>query len=592
MHEDILNSLNPEQKKAVLQTGGPQVILAGAGSGKTRVLIEKVLYLINEKHVPPESILMITFTNKAAREMKERVEIKIGFVGTFHSFCALILRRYGPEIGIDRDFVIYDEDDKTSLLKSILKEITTYRKLTASTVSHRISSAKDNMISWEEFRNFCSSDYEYAIATAYEQYQKKLVKNHALDFDDLIYSAVQLLRKSPAIKNALQDQYRYILVDEFQDTNVVQYLLTKNLGDKYKNITIVGDFSQSIYSWRGADIRNLEKFQKDFPNSSLVHLERNYRSTQAILDYALNVISENNSHPILKLYTENNQGEDVVVKEMYNEEEEALFVARECDSLTDDYETTKIAVLYRTNAQSRILEETFLHYSIPYILVGGTRFYERKEIKDLLSYMRFVVNPLDDMSKNRILKLGKRKFTLHSALLSKLHTQKDSLSTDQILEKVIDGTNYLDLYDETQPEEYARIENIKELKSVAVHFPVINDFLQQVALVESEYSQNEKSKKSRHGVSLMTLHQAKGLEFDYVFIVGLEEGTLPHSRALLEVAELEEERRLFYVGVTRAKKKLYITHAQKRFIYGRSTYLQTSRFVTGKDPNDQYDQTF
>lgn len=592
MHEDILNSLNDNQRQAVIQTDGPQVILAGAGSGKTRVLISKVLYLIHEKKIPAESILMITFTNKAAKEMKERVQEKLGFVGTFHSFCALLLRRYGPEIGIDRDFVIYDEDDKTSLLKSIIKNLSTYKKLTPSTVAHRISSAKDNLIGWEEFRNFCSSEYDDTIATAYEKYQKKLAANHALDFDDLLFSAVQLLRKSPETKRKLQDQYRYILVDEFQDTNFVQYLLTKNLGEKYRNITIVGDFSQSIYSWRGADIKNLEKFQRDFPTSAVFHLERNYRSTQAILDYALTVISENNTHPILKLYTENNQGEDVVVKEMYNEEEEALFVAKECESLTDDYSTTKIAVLYRTNAQSRILEETFLHYTIPYVLVGGTRFYERKEIKDLLSYMRLIVNQSDSLSRERILKLGKKKFALHEELLKSLATQKDELSTEQILERVLDGTGYLDLYDETQPEEYARIENIKELKSVAVHFPVLHDFLQQVALVESEYSQNEKAQKTRQGVHLMTLHQAKGLEFDYVFIVGLEEGTLPHSRALLDVHELEEERRLFYVGVTRAKKKLYITHAQKRFIYGRSTYAQPSRFVTGKDPNEHYEQTF
>ncbi len=592
MHEDILNSLNDNQREAVLQTDGPQVILAGAGSGKTRVLISKVLYLIHEKKVSPESILMITFTNKAAKEMKERVNEKLGFVGTFHAFCAVLLRRYGPSIGIDRDFVIYDEDDKASLIKSFLKDISTQRKLTPNTVANRISSAKDNLIGWEEFKNFCSSDYDDAIAKVYEKYQKRLAANHALDFDDLLFFAVRLLKASPDTKKRIQEQYTHILVDEFQDTNFVQYLLTKNLGDRFKNVTIVGDFSQSIYSWRGADIKNLEKFQKDFPNSKIFYLERNYRSTQSILDYAHDIISQNSTHPILKLYTENNMGDPVEVKEMYNEEEEALFVAKECDRLTDDYVQTKIAVLYRTNAQSRILEETFLRYTIPYVLIGGTRFYERKEIKDLLSYMRFVVNPADELSKERIKKLGKKKFLLHQDLLASLNKQKDELTTEQLLEQVIGGTGYLDLFDETQPEEYARIENIKELKSVAVHFPLIHDFLEQVALVESEYSQNEKTQKTKQGVHLMTLHQAKGLEFDYVFIVGLEEGTLPHSRALLDIHELEEERRLFYVGVTRAKKKLYITHATKRFIYGRSTYLQASRFVTGKDPQDQYEHTY
>lgn len=592
MPKKNLIQLNDKQTEAVEHVDGPSVILAGAGSGKTRVLISKVVHLISTHHVEPSQIMMITFTNKAAKEMKERIHrvsggrIQLGYVGTFHSFCAQVLRRDGHHLGIERNFSIYDDDDQATVIKNILKKYDT-KRITPSYVLYRISAAKNHLITPAKYLEVFSDYNSSLVAEVYEKYEKELIKNQALDFDDLIMKTTTLFLRSDEVLAKYQERYKYLLVDEFQDTNYAQYVLTKLLGNKYKNVTVVGDFSQSIYSWRGADIRNLEKFQEDFPDTRIFYLEQNYRSTQNILDFAYEVISKNQTHPILQLHTVNYKGEDITYFEGDNEQEEAVFVASQIEKLHEKGEPyASFAVLYRTNAQSRVIEEALLHYGMPYVLVGGTRFYERKEIKDVLSYLRLFVNPSDEVAQDRIKKLGKRKWDQFRKVFTSLLEQKDELHTNEIIERLFQETGYLDMYNAEDPEDYARLENIKELKSVAINFPDLVEFLEQVSLVESEYFQGEKN--SQDGVRLMTLHQAKGLEFDYVFIVGLEEGILPHSRAINDILELEEERRLFYVGITRARKKLYITYTQRRFIFGRRNESIKSRFIGGEIERDWY----
>lgn len=593
MKTDLFKNLNEKQKEAVLLADGPSVILAGAGSGKTRVLIYKVLNLIKNHNVPSGSIVMITFTNKAANEMKERIQgnlsthfEKLGYVGTFHSFCSLILRRNGDDIGIDPRFVIYDEDDQQSLIKIILKKMD-IRKFTPSYFLHRISAAKNQLISPARYLELFSDYSASSVAEVYDNYQKELAKNNALDFDDLIMQTVNLFLKNKKTLEKYQDSYRYLLVDEFQDTNFSQYVFTEMLSEKYRNITVVGDFSQSIYSWRGADMQNLEKFRKDFSEAKIFYLERNYRSTQKILDFAYKVISKNQTHPILNLFTDNGHGDEVQFYQAMNEEDEALFVATEIEKFKSSVSYNECAILYRINAQSRILEETFLHFGIPYTLIGGTRFYERREIKDILSYLRLLINPKDEVSKKRIEKLGKRRWRQFQNFYKKV--KKDSeVSTVDLIEKIFREVHYLDLYNPADPEDYGRLENIKELKSVAINFPDVSLFLEQVALVESEYFEGEKKAKGHNGARLMTLHQAKGLEFPVVFIVGVEEGILPHSRSIEDVFKLEEERRLFYVGITRAKKKLFVTYAGRRFIFGRRGETMKSRFLEEDEQERQY----
>ncbi|MDO8497904.1 MAG: UvrD-helicase domain-containing protein [bacterium] len=593
MSSTLLNDLNEKQIEAVKHTTGPSVILAGAGSGKTKVLVSKVVHLIQDKSVVANSIVMITFTNKAASEMKERIarafvknkKIQLGYVGTFHAFCCRILRIDGHNLGIDRNFAIYDDNDQQELVKWVLKKMDT-KKYTPSYFLYRISAAKNQLITPNTYLEFFS-DYNAAqVADVYDQYQKLLEKNKALDFDDLLMKATTLFTRFPAVLDEYQEKYKYLLVDEFQDTNYAQYVLTKQLGAKYKNVTVVGDFSQSIYSWRGADIRNLEKFQEDFPDSQVFYLEQNYRSTQSILNFAYEVISKNQTHPVLQLFTTNSEGEKIYTHEADNEEDESIFVSSEIQRLQEDNLYSSFAVLYRTNAQSRAIEESFLHFGIPYVLIGGVRFYDRKEIKDILSYLRLIINPDDEIAIERIKKLGKRKWDRFKHFFAEIHSTKDELTTVQIMDKVFTETSYLDLYNPDLEEDYARLENIKELKSVAINFPVLTEFLEQVALVESEYFQGERKGNSNEGVRLMTLHQAKGLEFPYVFIVGLEEGLLPHSRSINDMFQLEEERRLFYVGITRAKKKLYITFARRRFIFGRRTDGAKSRFLGGGEEAD------
>lgn len=582
---DLFEGLNKQQKEAVECISGPSVILAGAGSGKTRVLIHKVLNLILNHDTAPDEIVMITFTNKAAKEMKERIirslpdtPLKLGFVGTFHAFCALTLRKDGHHLGIDRSFCIYDPTDQEDVIKMILKKMDN-KKYTPSFYLNRISDAKNNLISPERYLDVYSAYGSAQVADIYYQYQKELAKNQAVDFDDLIMKVVELFRKHPPILEKYQQRYKQLLVDEFQDTNFAQYVLTRKLSEKNKNITVVGDFSQSIYSWRGADIRNLEKFSEDFPEAKIINLEENYRSTQRILDFAFDVISKNQGHPVLQLFTSNKMGDEIVYYEAENEQEESIYICKYIDRLVDEgVEYFDMAVLYRTNAQSRAIEEAFLHYGVPYTLIGGTRFYDRKEVKDVLSYLRLFVNPADVVATERIKKLGKRKWDKFKLFYQEIAPRIKDMSSLEIMEQILSDTGYLELYNPDIPEDYARLENIKELKSVAANHEPLVEFLEQVALVESEYSEGEKG-KNQNGVRLMTLHQAKGLEFDHVFIAGLEEGILPHSRSIEDVSQLEEERRLFYVGITRARKNLYITYARRRFIFGRRIDAAKSRFI-------------
>ncbi|PIZ63533.1 ATP-dependent DNA helicase PcrA [Candidatus Roizmanbacteria bacterium CG_4_10_14_0_2_um_filter_39_13] len=587
---DIFKGLNPQQKKAIECIHGPSIVLAGAGSGKTRVLVHKVLNLIENHTVDPRSIVMITFTNKAAREMKDRIaaitenKTTLGYIGTFHSFCAMILRRDGEYIGIPHSYTIYDDGDQQQLLKQILKK--KQSKFSPRFFSAKISDAKNQLVSPERFIEIFSFYRSAQVAEVYHQYQKELQKNDALDFDDLLMKVVDLFRMHMPILEKYQNRYQHLLVDEFQDTNVAQYIIAKKLSQIHKNVTVVGDFSQSIYSWRGADIRNLEKFSEDFEGAQKINLEQNYRSTQKILDFAYEIISENQTHPILHLHTDAEPGDDVEIIEVENEEDEATYIAERIQDVANEIDYSEIAVLYRTNAQSRSIEELFLHFGIPYTLIGGTRFYDRKEVKDILCYLRLLLHPDDSVALERVIKLGKRRFQKYKELFLQIKDLVLELPTAELMEMIFDKTEYLGLYDPDVSEDYARLENIKELKSVALTFPNLVDFLEQVALVESEYFEGEKSGKSKDGVRLMTLHQAKGLEFTHVFITGLEEGLLPHSRSIDDIHQLEEERRLFYVGVTRAKKNLVITHAKRRFIFGRRNAAMKSRFIRSGEEDE------
>ncbi len=576
--DEVLKTLNPEQKKAVQHSQGPAVVLAGAGSGKTRVLISRVFYLVLEKKVNPYQILLITFTNKAAKEMKERLgEIRVGFAGTFHSFCVRILRQWSDKIGLGRDFVIYDEDDQLALMKKIHKRLEIGKSYSPRFFLSVLSLAKN---SGQQIEDFIYSRYNDFIAEkiirVLQEFEKEKRRNNAVDFDDLLLLTVKLLSESREILEKLQRRYQYILIDEFQDTNKVQYELARLIGFSHKNIFVVGDFSQSIYSWRGAQIDNLRRLEKDFPETKTYYLERNYRSTRQILDFAYQVISQNKSHPVLKLHTDFEGDAEVEISEFENEEREAIFVAEKILDLNQEYKYQEFAVLYRTNAQSRYLEEVLIRYSLPYRLTGGVRFYERKEIKDILAYLRLVLNPAESVSRDRVMKLGKRRFQKFLAMLDKEKNLAER-PTAEIMEKIFESTDYLKKYDEKIEEDFARLENIRELKSIAYEYPRLPEFLEHIALVESEYSEGEK--KGRGGVHLMTLHQAKGLEFPVVFIVGLEEGLLPHSRSLDDEFALEEERRLFYVGITRAMERLFITYAKSRRIFGRISYSVVSRFL-------------
>jgi DNA helicase-2/ATP-dependent DNA helicase PcrA len=607
----ILDELNPPQQKAVTFGDGPLLVLAGAGSGKTRVLVHRAAYLIKERGVPPGNILMVTFTNKAAGEMKERIRKMLRseeteilseqknrryaepFAGTFHSLCAKVLRVDGKLLGLGPGYVIYDEGDQLETVKTAMRNLDIDTKETRpGAILNTISSAKQELVGPLDYQELAKGKFQEIAANVYREYQKLLNNYEALDFDDLLMQAVRLFKDYPEILEKYQDRYRYILVDEYQDTNRAQYVLTKLLAAKRKNITAVGDAAQAIYGWRGADYRNLLNLRTDYPDLTIINLEQNYRSTQTILDAAHRIISHNTSHPILKLWTDKHGGPKINLYEARNETDEAVFIIYEIERLMTNGQQPvaknlkDFAILYRTNAQSRTLEEAFLHSGIAYTLVGGTRFYERREIKDVLSYLRLLTNPKDFVSMKRIQKLGKNREKKFWNFRE--NTDPHNFHTLELLDQVLKATDYLDQFDPKNEEDLSRLENIKELRSVAQEFPELPSFLENVALVEQEYlpdrqaglPDHPREDEKKDAVTLMTLHAAKGLEFPVVFMVGMEEGLFPHSRSLFDAHELEEERRLCYVGITRAKHYLYLTYAVHRLYFGQRVNNAVSRFVT------------
>lgn len=625
----FLNELNQTQREAVTNTEGPVLILAGAGSGKTRALTFRTVYLMTEKQVPGNNILMVTFTNKAAGEMKHRVKHllqdfaiynpefasdrpPLPFMGTFHSLCVRLLRIDGHHIGLAQNFTIYDSDDQKGLVTRILKsmDINT-KKVSPSAIHAIISQCKNEMISPDDYAKTSKGPYQETVARVYDAYDQQLKEAEALDFDDLLNKTVELFRTNTEVLAKYQRIFKYIMVDEYQDTNRVQYTLTNLLAKTHRNLCVVGDMSQSIYKFRGADIRNIIAFEKDYPDAKVFKLEENYRSTQIILNAANTIIRKNKGHKVLDLFTNKIGGNKIVLYEAQSEVDEAHYIARQI--IEQDYLYKDVAILYRTNAQSRALEECFIRQGIPYKLVGGIRFYERKEIKDLIAYLRLIANPLDTASLERTDKIGKTRLKKFSQWAQALpaYTEETSQTVEsldeatilalfdqpvatinatslpptlELLEKIIDVTDYIDYIDDSTEQGAARIENIKELKTVAGQHSHLNEFLEQVALVEgSDTSTNSLTHSSANSLSnavtMMTLHAAKGLEFKHVFIIGWEEGLFPHSRAFLNQDELEEERRLAYVGITRAMEDLYLTYAAARTIYGQRNNTVISRFI-------------
>lgn len=583
MPDNLLKDLNPQQLQAVTHEGSPLLVLAGAGSGKTRVLTYRTAWLISERKILPDNVLLLTFTNKAASEMNERVEQlthhRPMFSGTFHSFCVKILRRDGEAIGIPKDFVIYDTSDQKDALKELLDRMNLSEdSYKPATVLGMISDAKNQMMTPAMYGEIANSDIQEKVFKLYAEYQKLLREIGAMDFDDLMIKTVELFETKPEILQKWRDRLPYVLVDEWQDTNKIQYTLTKMLVGDNRQLTAVGDAAQSIYSWRGADYRNINNLSKDYSDITVINLEQNYRSTEHILSAANAVITKNSSHPVLQLWTDKGQGERIKIYKAKNGYDEAEYITNKIKTLTrQGYHNSDIAVLYRTNAQSRVIEEAFLHAGIPYILIGGTKFYERTEIKDILCYLRLLVNNKDLVSEKRVTKLGKRRLDKFQELRDELKLEE--FTTLEILDQVIQKTGYLEKFAKESEENMARLENIKELRSVAAQFPVLNEFLENVALVEAEQQANPGSKGSKNVVTLMTLHAAKGLEFPVVFMSGMEEGLFPHSRALFDINELEEERRLAYVGITRAMELLFLTFADRRLYFGQNSSNPPSRFL-------------
>jgi len=626
---DILATLNPAQREAVEAIKGPVLILAGPGSGKTRVITHRIAYLIKSCGVSPHNIMAVTFTNKAAREMRERLEQLLGqavealTLGTFHAICARILRREGKAIGIDSSFVIYDEEDQLSLTKQAMEELNLDPKQYAPRTLHSaISAAKSRLVGPEDYAQRVSSYFEEIVHRIYQRYQQLLSQGRAVDFDDLLMKTVQLFQDHHQILSRYQSKYVHILVDEFQDTNIVQYMLMKHLAGKYRNLCVVGDPDQSIYSWRFADLRNILSFEKDYPEAKVVLLEQNYRSTKTILEVASGIISANLQRKPKKLWTENEDGSSVTVIESYNAEEEAQSVVNEIEKLVGQEQISlkDCAVMYRVNAQSRALEETFLRYGVPYRLVGGTHFYQRREVKDIIAYLRLIHNPQDNVSLVRIINvpvrgIGQRTLSqLQSwakahdsslfeaskqvanekilpqriaqalagfdAVMTEFIAQSRELSLSGLLDKILEHTRYRE-YLLSKEDGEDRWENVMELKNVASEYDELDPeealaaFLEKVSLVSDIDELDEKA----DAVTLITLHQAKGLEFPAVFIVGLEEGILPHRKSFDDPGEMEEERRLCYVGITRAKERLYLLRSYRRSLFGGSTANPPSRFL-------------
>lgn len=604
---DFLKDLNSDQIAAVKQTDGPVLILAGAGSGKTRVLTYKVAYLIGQG-VDPASIICVTFTNKAANEMKSRVMGLVGqwasrlkgkndaheptglsahlpYVGTFHAFCAKLLRLDGKFIGIPTGYVIYDNDDSLSLVKKIMADLAVAKSFRPSSILSAISSAKSELLSPVQYGEFARGQFAETVFRVYQIYQKGLEDMYACDFDDLLTKTVALFRTNGQILEKWAGRFRYVLVDEYQDVNTAQYVLTKLLASRHGNLTVVGDASQAIYSFRGADFRNILNFERDFPKVRVFNLERNYRSTKTILSAANAVIAKNSSHPVLALWTKNEHGDKISIYNAASEIDEANFVA---DKIVHDspmnYELRTLnsfAILYRTNAQSRTVEEALLHEAIPYRLYGGVSFYARKEVKDVLAYLRLITNPGDKVSRVRVEKLGKKRLEKFDEMAKKLpYPPTTPISPTSLIDTVLVATDYLTLIDDGTEQGLSRVENVKELKSVAADFSDLPTFLESVTLMEGMVApQKSYEDREQDAVTLMTIHAAKGLEFDHVFIIGMEEGLFPHARSMLEPAQLEEERRLAYVGMTRAKKKLYLTYATNRLYFGTRSSNLVSRFV-------------
>ena len=629
----IYESLNPVQQEAVYHTEGPLLILAGAGSGKTRVLTHRIAYLIDECQVNPWNILAITFTNKAAGEMRERVDQIVDFgaediwVSTFHSTCVRILRRYIDRLGYDRSFTIYDGDDQKTVIKEVCKKLNIDTKIYKErTLLSAISSAKDEMIGPKEYLLRSEGDYaRQRIAQVYEEYQKRLRSNNALDFDDLLFQTVELFKTDAEVLNYYQDRFKYIMVDEYQDTNTVQFQFVSLLAAKYRNLCVVGDDDQSIYKFRGANIHNILDFEKTFPDAKVIKLEQNYRSTKTILNAANGVIHHNQGRKDKTLWTDNEQGVPIALNQYQTEYEEAMGIVNDIAAKTErnEAEYKDFAVLYRTNAQSRVLEEKFVTRNIPYRVVGGVNFYQRKEIKDILAYLKIINNGQDDVAVRRVVNVPKRGIgattvtkaaeyadqwgiSLYEAfkqvdgipglgraaakingfvnLIQVFRTKAEYMSLAELYDEVLEDTGYLkELQAEQTDEATTRIENLDELRNKIVAYeeeteqPSLNELLEQIALVADVDNMDDSDNK----VILMTLHSAKGLEFPYVYMTGMEDGIFPSYMTILadDPGELEEERRLCYVGITRAMQELTLRSAQMRMIRGENQYNKVSRFV-------------
>lgn len=583
--DEFLNELNKEQREAVVFGKGPLLILAGAGSGKTRVLTYRTAYLIRAMKVVPSSIALLTFTNKAAEEMKKRVKDlggktnDLGFAGTFHTFCARTLREYGVSVGVNPNYVIFDSDDSLAAMKKVLKELDIDAKeFKPAMFLAIIGRMKNDLVSIVEAESTASNYFQRSVVKVWKAYQEKLKSNNAVDFDDLLVKTVALL-KIERVRKEMNDKLRWILVDEYQDTNRAQFELTKQLAGKRQNITAVGDAAQAIYSFRGADFRNLVLFKEEYPKATIVSLPMNYRSTQNILDTAYGVISHNTTHPTLHLVTEGETGEMVEYFEASDERDEAKYMVEQARKSAESTKT--VAILYRTNAQSRAFEDELMRRDIPYKLVGGIRFYNRAEIKDLVAYLRIYNNHEEEISRTRVEKMGKRRAEVFYQWLERKPDNDQGpakqVNPGKLLEEIINVVGFLERFDERDEEDVVRIENINELLAVASDFASVEKFLESAALSESEIKQHRSNAK----ITLMTVHAAKGLEFENVFVVGLEEGLFPHSRSILtgEKDEIEEERRLVYVALTRAKKRLVLSWARNRLVFGGRRRAIPSRFL-------------
>ena len=613
-----LDNLNEEQKKAVLYNEGPLLILAGAGSGKTKVLTTKIAYLIEELDISPYEILAITFTNKAALEMRERVDKMIGNeskyiqISTFHSFGLKILRENYKALDYANNFVIMDSDDSLTIVKKILKNLNYDPKIyNPKAIRNKISNCKNELISPSDYERYIASDYEKVVSEVYNKYEEKLKQNNAVDFDDLLLLPIKLFRKYPNILQSYQERYKYILIDEYQDTNEAQYILSKMISAKYQNICVVGDADQAIYGFRGANYKNILNFEKDYPKALSIKLEQNYRSTKTILDAANDVIKNNEKRKDKNLWSTKGEGDKITYYRAYDEKDESHYTAMEIKKLLDEgKDASDIAILYRTNAQSRVIEEELLKQNIPYRIVGGFSFYQRKEIKDLLAYLKLIYNPKDDISLLRVINTPKRgiglktieNLTTKADLESKsifevinsgkelkfkeiiisLQKISESITLTELIDKVLDTSGMkAELISEKSIESEIRLENLEEFKSITKAFEEriglvsLEDFLYEVSLVNDK----DEYKDSRHKVSLMTIHSVKGLEYDFVFVLGLEEGIFPHLNSLMSSSETEEERRLCYVAITRAKEKLYLLNARRRTLFGKEGINPPSRFL-------------